>query len=176
MTILTIMIILMIMTMMGIISKMRIIRIMRCLITGTNASFFSQASAQGTDSDLTAIATTKVFCGVWVEHYEGPRKVFYAVMIRAKFVCFGLNVMKGSIVIKTADFEHYMNVVLYRILTALFVISDSFYPLSRHETNWTSKLALIKSCFAHHTSKLTIQCNPFPTGVYEKHFSPHTLH
>ena len=72
--------------------------------------------------------------------------------------------------------EHYMNVVVYRILTALFVISDSFYPLSRHETNWTSKLALIKSFFAHHTSKLTIQCNPFPTGVYEKHFSPHTLH
>ena len=142
MKILTVMIILMIMTMMGIMSK---IRIMRCLITGTNASFFSQASAPGGDSDLTAIATTKVFCGVWVEHYEGPRKVFYAVMIRAKFVCFGLNVMKGSIVIKTADFEHYMNVVLYRILTALFVISDSFYPLSRHETDWTSKLALLLS-------------------------------
>ena len=58
---------------------MRKMRIMRCLITGTNASFFSQASAQGGDSDLTAITTTKVFFAVWVERNQAPRKVYNAV-------------------------------------------------------------------------------------------------
>ena len=75
----------MIMTMMR---RMRKMRIMRCLITSSNASFFSQANAQGSDSDLTAIALRKVFYGddnsnillimFWFEHYyEGFRKVFY---------------------------------------------------------------------------------------------------
>ena len=91
------------MIMMRITRKLKIMskmRIMRCLITGTNASFFSQANAQGGDSDLTAMAPRKVFYGVWVEHFEAPRKVFfavwvgrfegprkvcYAVLIRAKF-------------------------------------------------------------------------------------------
>ena len=44
--------------------RLRIMRIMRCLITTTNASSFSQANAQGSDSDLTAIAFRKVFYGL----------------------------------------------------------------------------------------------------------------
>ena len=60
--------------------------IMRCLITSTNASSFSQANAHGSDSDLTAIASRKVFYGLiitanfgkiilMVEHYEGLKGV-----------------------------------------------------------------------------------------------------
>ena len=50
--------------MMMMMMSLRIMRIMRCLITTTNVSSFSQANAHGSDSDLTAIASRKVFYGL----------------------------------------------------------------------------------------------------------------
>ena len=100
--------------------------IMRCLITATNASFFPRLTPKAATVIKLQLRSQKYFLAmitadnVWVEHYDG--------------FC-GTEHFGG--------YWHYMKVVLYRILTALFVISDSFYPLSRHETNWTSKLVLL---------------------------------
>ena len=51
---------------------MTMLKIMRCLITATNASSFSQANAHGSGSDLTVMALRKIFYG---DDYSFERKV-----------------------------------------------------------------------------------------------------